>query len=110
MGLKTTVLLYRVVGKLKAQDVKYYFSEISEIHFMEEHKGYYSPKSKNTKGQVRIVDRSGSSSILDDAYIEIGYTRSPRISYRYLDPVTNDYRWKASKIKNNISYITFNEN
>ena len=108
MGLKTTVLIYRVVGKLNAKDVKYYFSDISEIHFIEEHKGYYSPKSKNTKGQVRIVDRSGSSSILDDAYIEIGYTRSPRISYRYLDPVTKDYHWKESMIENNIIYITFN--
>jgi hypothetical protein len=110
MGLKTTVLIYKVVGKLNAQDVTYYFSELSEIYFMEDNKGYYSSKFEHTKGKIRIVKRSGSPLILNDAYIEIGYVTFPYISYRYLDPVTNNYLWKESKILNNISYIIFNKN
>ena len=108
MGLRTTSLVYKVVGKLNAQDITYYFPELSQIHFMETDKGYYLTKSKNDIGKIRIVNRSGSPFILNDAYIQIGYFKSPDISYRHLDPATNSYRWSHANIKNNISNIIFN--
>ena len=108
MGLSTTGLVYKVVGKLNAQDVTYHFPKLSQIHFLEADKGYYLTKSKNDVGKIRIVNRSGAPFILNDAYIQIGYLKSPDIGYKYLDPATNSYRWSSANIKNNISTIIFN--
>jgi len=108
IGLKTTVQKYKVVGKFNAEDVTYYFPELSEIYFMEADKGYYLSRSKNDIGKIRILNRSGSSFILNNAYIQNGFFKSPDISYRYLDPGTNTYRWENVKIKNNIANIIFN--
>ena len=107
IGMQSTTLVYKVEGKLDPKEVTYYFSELSQIHFLENNKGYYVTSSKEHIGNIRVVDRSGNAFVINDAYIEIGFLKAPEISYRYFDEAAKAYKWRSSKILNNISYITF---
>jgi hypothetical protein len=112
LGEKECPHEHYVEGKLEAQNVKYRFSELSEILFVESSTTY--GYDRVLKGELIVISRSGQRFVLTEAYVwcwvnlnknNVLSASNGKIYYTYIDPVTRSLRETDIFIKNTVSSI-----